>query len=247
MEHTQRESMVFYDSFFEAIRDLPAEEYKKCANAILMYGLRGEIPETAGIEKTIFVLVKPQIDKNNQRWINSKKSHAQKTQQKKQENETVKQEEKEILYKDAENSVEKQVENDEIVEMPNDMPEDLPEEQEFTAFEDEMIVSSCDSFSRDEETSKPPEQKKACGEFKNVYLTPHETEVLISQLGIREYLDRLEFFSGYLKRKPGHRSACHFIDMRDWVGKAVAERKPKAVSENPSFLDVEFEDIFEKP
>ena len=72
--HTERESMVFYKSFFEAIEDLPGEEFKKCACAILNYGLKGEMPQTNGIEKTIMVLAKPQIDKNMQRWMNAQKS-----------------------------------------------------------------------------------------------------------------------------------------------------------------------------
>ncbi|MBQ7399590.1 MAG: hypothetical protein IJW06_03905 [Clostridia bacterium] len=76
--HTERESMVFYKSFFEAIEELPGEEFKKCACAIFNYGLRGIMPEASGFEKAILTLVKPQIDKNNQRWISSKKSHSTK-------------------------------------------------------------------------------------------------------------------------------------------------------------------------
>lgn len=259
MEHTQRESMVFYDSFFEAIRDLPAEEYKRCANAILMYGLRGEMPETAGIEKTIFILVKPQIDKNNQRWINSKKSHAQKGDSKKKEQENAGEEVEAQVMPEVKEETKEMAAEPEIAQ-PVAVPEKQPEitaasdsceetedEEEFTVSEDEMIVSSCDDCSANENFVKPSGQKYAFGEFKNVYLSASETELLIKQLGIREYLDRLNFFSGYLKRKPGHRSACHFIDMRDWVGKAVVERRPKGGAENSSFLDVEFEDIFEKP
>lgn len=65
-----RDSMVFYRSFFDAIRELSAEEFKKCACAILEYGLDGKIPETCGIEKSIYIMAKPQIDKNVQRYAN---------------------------------------------------------------------------------------------------------------------------------------------------------------------------------
>ena len=67
-----RESIVFYRSFYEAIKDLPAEEFKKCACAMLGYGLDGEEPEVDGVAKSVFVMAKPQIDKNSQRYANGK-------------------------------------------------------------------------------------------------------------------------------------------------------------------------------
>lgn len=68
-----RDSIVFYRSFYEAIRSLPAEDFKAAVQAIMEYGLNGREPETDGIERTIFLLVKPQIDANNRKWQNGKK------------------------------------------------------------------------------------------------------------------------------------------------------------------------------
>ena len=68
----EREGMVFYRSFYEAIKELPPEDFKKCASAILEYGLNGTEPESGGIEKTVYIMAKPQIDKNNQRYVNGK-------------------------------------------------------------------------------------------------------------------------------------------------------------------------------
>lgn len=64
--------MVFYRSFYEAVKGLPAEDFKRCALAILEYGLDGVEPVTDGIEYTVFVMARPQIDKNNQRYMNGK-------------------------------------------------------------------------------------------------------------------------------------------------------------------------------
>lgn len=69
----ERESMVFYKSFFDAIRDLPPEDFKMCACAILEYGLEGREPVKNGLEKTVYLMAKPQIDKNNQRYENGKR------------------------------------------------------------------------------------------------------------------------------------------------------------------------------
>lgn len=66
----ERDSMVFYRSFYEAVRGLPPELFKSCTLAILEYGLNGKKPEGLGIEYAICQLVKPQIDGNNRRYQN---------------------------------------------------------------------------------------------------------------------------------------------------------------------------------
>jgi hypothetical protein len=70
---TSRESVVFYKSFYDAIKGLDAENYKKCCNAILEYAFEGKEPIKDSVEYLVFTLVKPQIDKNNTRYENSKK------------------------------------------------------------------------------------------------------------------------------------------------------------------------------
>lgn len=75
-----RDSIVFYRSFLEATEELPAEDFKRCIMTILKYGLDEEIPQTNGIEKTIFIMAKPQIDKNNKRYENGKKGGRPKNQ-----------------------------------------------------------------------------------------------------------------------------------------------------------------------
>lgn len=83
-----RDSIVFYRSFLEATEDLPAEDFKRCVMAILKYGLDGETPTTSGIEKTIFIMAKPQIDVNNKRYENGKKGGRPKTEEKPNDNQT---------------------------------------------------------------------------------------------------------------------------------------------------------------
>lgn len=68
-----RDSIVFYKSFYDAIKGLDAENYKKCCNAILEYAFDGKEPIKDSVEYLVFTLVKPQIDKNNVRYENSKK------------------------------------------------------------------------------------------------------------------------------------------------------------------------------
>lgn len=59
------DSFVFFISFHEAIEDLPDKERLKCYDLIANYALYGVIPEDlSGISKTVFALVRPNIDSN---------------------------------------------------------------------------------------------------------------------------------------------------------------------------------------
>ena len=69
----KRESFVFYESFYLALKDLPADEKLKAFDAISSYALYSEEPDIDGIAKSIFILVKPQIDANNRKYENGKK------------------------------------------------------------------------------------------------------------------------------------------------------------------------------
>ena len=59
------DSFVFYRSFAEALKELPAEEYKEIMTAIADYALDGVMPENLSPTcKCAFILCKPQIDAN---------------------------------------------------------------------------------------------------------------------------------------------------------------------------------------
>lgn len=65
-----RDSMIFYRSFYEAIKQLPKEEQADIYDAIFKYGLDFQEPELSGVAKTIYTLIKPQIDANIKRYQN---------------------------------------------------------------------------------------------------------------------------------------------------------------------------------
>lgn len=68
-----RESMIIYRSFYEAIKDLPAEDAAKVWNAIFDYGLNGNTQQLSGLSLTIFTLIKPQLDANIRKFENGSK------------------------------------------------------------------------------------------------------------------------------------------------------------------------------
>lgn len=74
-----RDSVVFYRSFYEAIKNLPDEEQVKAYTAIMEYALNGVDTKPDGTAAAIFLLVKPQIDANNKRYENGKKPKRKRT------------------------------------------------------------------------------------------------------------------------------------------------------------------------
>lgn len=69
-----RDSVVFYRSFYEAIKELGTpEEFRSCVEAIMEYGLNEIEPECSGTPKAIFIMAKAQIDANNKRYDNGRK------------------------------------------------------------------------------------------------------------------------------------------------------------------------------
>ena len=66
----ERESFVFYRSFYEAIKELPAENQANVYNALFEYSFNNVEVELSGIEKAVFLLMKPQVDANQKKYEN---------------------------------------------------------------------------------------------------------------------------------------------------------------------------------
>lgn len=89
----EKESFVFYRSFYEAICELPRDVQGEIYTAIMEYGLNGRETECLKpIARSIFMLIKPQIEANRQRYENGKKGgrpRKEKTDPKPNDNQTV--------------------------------------------------------------------------------------------------------------------------------------------------------------
>lgn len=68
-----RDSVLIYRSFAEAIEHLSDEDAGRLYKAITKYAMDGIEPEFSGLLHGYFVLIKPQIDANNQRYENGLK------------------------------------------------------------------------------------------------------------------------------------------------------------------------------
>ena len=69
----EKDSFVFYASFYEALQDLKDKDRLKMYDAICELALNNKETKMAGLTKTIFTLIKPQILANQKRYENGKK------------------------------------------------------------------------------------------------------------------------------------------------------------------------------
>jgi hypothetical protein len=85
----QKDSIIIYRSFYEAIKDLPKELQADAWQSIFEYGLNDNQQELTGIVSTVFKLIKPQLDANKKRFENGQKGGRPKTEPKPRHNQDI--------------------------------------------------------------------------------------------------------------------------------------------------------------
>lgn len=65
-----RDSVLFYRSFYDALKNIPPDERLKVYDSIMEYSMYDNEPDLDGVALAIFLLAKPQIDANNKRYAN---------------------------------------------------------------------------------------------------------------------------------------------------------------------------------
>ena len=70
---SEREGIIFFRSWREAIKELPEEKRLDAFEAIIDYALYGAEPETGGIVHAIFLMAKPTIDRNEKAYQDGKR------------------------------------------------------------------------------------------------------------------------------------------------------------------------------
>ena len=63
-----RDSAIIYRSFYEAIKELPEQNQAECWQAVFEFSLNFKEIKLVGISKTIFTLIKPQLEANIKRY-----------------------------------------------------------------------------------------------------------------------------------------------------------------------------------
>ena len=66
----QKKGFIFYKSFHEAIKELPNKQQLEIYQAIFEYSFEEKDKKLEGISKSIFTLIKPQLEANHKKFLN---------------------------------------------------------------------------------------------------------------------------------------------------------------------------------
>lgn len=66
----KREQFTFYRSYFEALKTLPAKDFKAAVLAVCAYALDEEVPALSGVANSVFVLIRPTLDSGRKKAEN---------------------------------------------------------------------------------------------------------------------------------------------------------------------------------
>ena len=58
----ERKQFTWYRSYYDALKELPAEEFRDIVLAVCAYALDGDEPELSGVARAIFTLIRPTLE-----------------------------------------------------------------------------------------------------------------------------------------------------------------------------------------
>jgi len=73
-ETNTRDSFIFYRSFYQSVRKLPAKDKAEILDAVCSYALDGEEIAMGVVPEAIFTVIKPNLDANRRKWANGCKA-----------------------------------------------------------------------------------------------------------------------------------------------------------------------------
>lgn len=209
-----RDSFIFYKSFYEAIEDVDDKSKLEIFNAICKMALYDEEVELKGISATLFKLIKPQLQANTKKFKDGKKGGRPKKET------TGYEEEKTTGFENKKPNV--NVNDNVNVNYNENYNDNVNVNDKYIASEEKSSTA----------TAKASKHKY--GKFKNVLLKDEELQSLKDNYNNWEEL--IEHLSYYIAMK-GYKAKSHYLAIKKWVVNAVAEenaRKTKTGG-NPFF------------
>ena len=70
----ERKQFTWYRSYYDALKELPAEEFRAIVLAVCAYALDGEEPELSGVARAIFTLIRPTLEVGRSKAENRSRS-----------------------------------------------------------------------------------------------------------------------------------------------------------------------------
>lgn len=137
----KRDSMIFYRSFYECLKELDAEIKAEVYDAIFSYGLDFENVEFKNIvARSMFTLIKPQLDANIRRFENGKIPKNKQTISKTEANDKQKESKEQANVNDNDNdnvNKNENINNNVLLEKETKFKKTLDERKQY--FKDRLI------------------------------------------------------------------------------------------------------------
>lgn len=225
-----KESFVFYETWAEAIRQMPDKERLQVFDAIMAYGIYGAKTEIGGLAQMALNLVFNDIDdckkKRNEKTEKARES-ANKRWQKANADECERIRTNANAYERKQTdatqcynvNVNGNVNEDVNVKSPLNPPkgECINQEKELDFGENEKKEKSC----------AKKETKHKYGEYQNVKLADEEFAKLKNKYG-DDAEKIINYFDAQIEMK-GYKYKSHYLAILDWGAKAFYEQKKRSV------------------
>jgi len=210
----QRNGFTFYRSFYESLEHLPTNQQVKIYNAICNYALNNVEPNLTSNLKSIFILIKPNIDSAIKRADNGKKGGRPKTKTKPNNNQNK-------PNKNQSKPKANQSDSDNIIEKEKEEDKDI----------DKEIDKELDK-NKDKDTSKN------FGKFSNVCLNDKQFNQLIFEFGEETTNKTIDELSVYMASK-GKTYKNHYATLIGFIKRnqerREQEQQQKPVAKNKNF------------
>ncbi len=214
----ERDGVVFYRSFWEAITHLDDADQLASVKAIIEYGLYGREPECSGVATAIFMMAKPQIDANNRRYENGTKGGRPKN------------DDKEIPRENQKEPSPNQAET-----------ESKPKEKEKVKVKDKEKDKDNKTFCPEPERSAPGKDEKIAASFLlndgSMYnVTENDVEKYQQLYPGIDCMQELRKIVGWCDSNPKNRKtrngAKRFVN--GWLSRAQDKARPEAPAARPN-------------
>ena len=96
----ERSQFTWYRSYYEALRTLPAKDFKVAVLAICAYALDEEVPSLSGVPNSVFTLIRPTLDSGRNKAanrLNKRKTNQEQTDNKPEQTRKEKEGENDML------------------------------------------------------------------------------------------------------------------------------------------------------
>ncbi len=175
-----RDSFVFYRSFYEALKGMDKNVQADCLMALAQYALDGDMPALTPEVRMFMTLAKPQIDANNQKFVNGSKGGRPKRINNQTETKTEPENNQEITEpKPNDNQTETKTEPENNQEITEPKPNDNQTETKTEPENNQEITEPKPNDNQTETKTEPKENQTETGikqkeKNKNTPLNPQE-------------------------------------------------------------------------